>query len=620
MTGSALALLLLSGLAGACQSSFGQILRAGVAAGGLGYLLARGRAAGCSISLEAGLPWGRALIALGCGWVLTEHGVLSGAPVWLTVGRTFLLIGALAGVVVSGCYRGSYSRGDRLVMAGVAVVAVLSLYRGWQAGPLALPLERWGGLVWGGQCGLAWLVVSRYLSAASTGEGRRLAWALWLAIALVAGVGAARIADAVHTSKAAVQAIREGRFAEARQRADEVRAANGRLGMGHLEPAALVARMLAAAGNASSPSTETRTAALLTIGDIAASSGAWEEAATAYGAAAARESEGLTPTDGPPPPDQTAARVRWGSALFEEGLREQGLGLLRAAAQAEPEHAEARLALAVALSRTGAWAEAAEEIRAAARASGLVPPPSAYHGHIISVDLDTLLPESLRPYLARVTAFEITRVLEQMGWRVSHPGMRVAGTELVAPVDVAAVSGGAVSGPDESIRVGADEVSAGIRGYNVAVLDPRSGTATRTGTFGTWIYQNDGQRFADFLAELPSGAIVVGAVREEVSNVLTAPARLELARLGVGAFPAVGESHAFIGVKGAKRGSAVQSVTSGSRTAVGVLAANVSEVVARDRGRLSEFLLQQAGLAPARVAVLVTGTDARTVLTVVSAP
>jgi hypothetical protein len=54
MPGSVLALLLLSGSAGVLQSSLGQILRAGVAAGGLGYRLVRGRAAGGSIALEAG--------------------------------------------------------------------------------------------------------------------------------------------------------------------------------------------------------------------------------------------------------------------------------------------------------------------------------------------------------------------------------------------------------------------------------------------------------------------------------------------------------------------------------------------------------------------------------------
>jgi len=144
------------------------------------------------------------------------------------------------------------------------------------------------------------------------------------------------------------------------------------------------------------------------------------------------------------------------------------------------------------------------------------------------------------------------------------PGETAIGTTGVAtPVDIeidAAPDHAYISIYDEA---GAKtDASAGRRGYNLAVLDPRTGHLLEKRGFDTWANEYEAQRLAEFVAQIPDGRIVVVATKGDAGLHLTQAAVAALRSLGARADlrSAAGQAHALIGVKGAPPGSALELV------------------------------------------------------------
>lgn len=132
----------------------------------------------------------------------------------------------------------------------------------------------------------------------------------------------------------------------------------------------------------------------------------------------------------------------------------------------------------------------------------------------------------------------------------------------VAPVDIAATGAGFDAGRFGEIFVAGRNVIENRRGYHLVAIEPRSGKIDQVDRFDTFSDANESRRLAQFVDSLPRGEIVAGVAVDEVSRELQQEAVDALQQLGV-------ESdlrfqfrmgHAFIGVKGAQPGQALEQV------------------------------------------------------------
>jgi len=167
----------------------------------------------------------------------------------------------------------------------------------------------------------------------------------------------------------------------------------------------------------------------------------------------------------------------------------------------------------------------------------------------------------------------VRRGLNRLGLRFARlerprdvlPGETAIGTTgLTTPMDIeidAAADHAYISLYDEAGTK--TDASAGRRGYNLAVLDPRTGKLLDKRGFDTWANEYEAQRLAEFVARIPAGRIVVVATKGDAARHLTDEAVAALRSLGAQADlrGAAGQAHALIGVKGAAPGSAVELVS-----------------------------------------------------------
>jgi hypothetical protein len=122
-------------------------------------------------------------------------------------------------------------------------------------------------------------------------------------------------------------------------------------------------------------------------------------------------------------------------------------------------------------------------------------------------------------------------------------------------------SGGKPWGDRASIEVNGVERAGRGRGYHLVALEA-TGDVGATEVFDTFADPTASPRLAAWVAGLRPGTIVAGAVKDEASGRLDPAAVAALASLGVagdlrGRFR---ESHAFVGVKGAPPGSALEAL------------------------------------------------------------
>jgi hypothetical protein len=141
------------------------------------------------------------------------------------------------------------------------------------------------------------------------------------------------------------------------------------------------------------------------------------------------------------------------------------------------------------------------------------------------------------------------------------PAHRLGRSGPTVPIDAVARSAGQPYGDTASIRTGIGELAPNRRGYNVVAVDP-SGAVKDRAVFDTLGDPAASAALAAWVQSLPAGTIVLGAVKDEASGRLDGEAVQALSLLGVrgdlrGRYR---ESHAFIGVKGAPAGSAIEAM------------------------------------------------------------
>jgi hypothetical protein len=176
----------------------------------------------------------------------------------------------------------------------------------------------------------------------------------------------------------------------------------------------------------------------------------------------------------------------------------------------------------------------------------------------VPLDRPRLLRYRLEPPYRRAApnVIRLTYGYERVGRR---PGADIGATGMRSPVDVVVVSGGQAHGDVASIRLNAVEHARNRRGYNLVALDP-AGQILGTEAFDTFFDPAASRELARWVDALPPGSIVAGAVRDEASGRLDAAAVRALGTLGVRGDlrHRFRSSHAFVGVKGAAPGTALE--------------------------------------------------------------
>lgn len=180
-------------------------------------------------------------------------------------------------------------------------------------------------------------------------------------------------------------------------------------------------------------------------------------------------------------------------------------------------------------------------------------------------------------YTLDVPAEALRYGLNRVAFRFAHldaprdvlPPVRAIGTtgvESPVDIDIEVHSAGAEGGKFAYVTVERGrrrvDASAHRRGYNIAVLDPKTGDLLEARGFDTWANPYESQALARFLAQVPEGYIVIAAVQEDGARHLTEEAVHALRSIGAGEDMRgrEGQAHAVIGVKGAPPGTALEEV------------------------------------------------------------
>lgn len=156
----------------------------------------------------------------------------------------------------------------------------------------------------------------------------------------------------------------------------------------------------------------------------------------------------------------------------------------------------------------------------------------------------------------------LDRLYPVAGARLAGASRGIGATGVESPVSLAVASAGQEVGDLAEIYVDGQDVSPGGRGYNLAVIDPASGSVEATANFDTHLDEGASAALAAFVAQVPPGRIVAVAAADEASRLLGAGAVEALRGLG-----AAGDlrgrfrwGHAFIGVQGAAPGTALEAL------------------------------------------------------------
>jgi hypothetical protein len=123
-------------------------------------------------------------------------------------------------------------------------------------------------------------------------------------------------------------------------------------------------------------------------------------------------------------------------------------------------------------------------------------------------------------------------------WSV-HGSAAATGAPFALPANLLVRSAGAETGDFAHIYVDGQDLSPNQRGYNLLAHSPEPGTVSRgwqsweAASFDTHLDPSASSRLAAWVAALPSGTVVVGAVRDEASMNLKPEAVEALRTLGV---------------------------------------------------------------------------------------
>jgi hypothetical protein len=142
-------------------------------------------------------------------------------------------------------------------------------------------------------------------------------------------------------------------------------------------------------------------------------------------------------------------------------------------------------------------------------------------------------------------------------------------TGATSPVSIVARSAGNEVGDFAHIFVNGVDAAQNLRGYNIVVLNERTGAVESNAAFDTFASADDSARLVQFIDKIPNGRIVAIAARDTVAGNDAMPPNLTVD--AVNALRTIGASedlrgkfrwsHAIIGVKGAMPGTALEDVS-----------------------------------------------------------
>ncbi len=164
--------------------------------------------------------------------------------------------------------------------------------------------------------------------------------------------------------------------------------------------------------------------------------------------------------------------------------------------------------------------------------------------------------------------FETETVPLRVTWQGDYA---IGDTGFVSPVDISATGAGFNAGRFGEIFVAGKNVIEsraeqsgveGKRGYHLVAINPQNGAVDRVASFDTFADPDASARLAQFIEQLPLNEIVAGVAIDDVSGKLQQSAIDALRSIGVEGdlrfqFRA---GHAFIGVKGAQPGQALEQM------------------------------------------------------------
>jgi hypothetical protein len=567
-------------------------------------------------------------VAVGLGWLrwggkgdaanirVLSRGYLA-VLVWLVY--VFVLANAIAGEV-----------GGRELAALSQGLVLLSAFCFWRSGLALRPLEksdRWvlgcgvllllidlravtdvgWGQAPGGQSGASLILgclalhflISRLLRAKDSLTGGHLLYLPLLAFVLSACIGCVRLGTAAYYGREAVQRFADGQYEEVRGHIERLNTSDSGLRLQPLIVDWLLGEFLDIAGDADQVQ-ET----YVLLGDLAIDNRSWSRAEEAYRRA-------LQDTDGDP-----VIRVRLANALFEKGRQGESL---ESYAEIEGAEAEKTLAMGVALAKLGHWSEANrafEEAFALLGSHGIViplPVGPTFSRHTLREITSPLL----SAYLARLTLYQVVKLMEDRGWAVLHPAMEIGKTGVIAPVDIEARSGGGGTMYEERLMVGRQDWALQKRGYNVVVINPDTGEMEARENFDTWGGAGAANRLSQFLNGLPQGKIVAVTINDEGTTTMLDIHWEAMRQVGSTLRPEFWGSHAFIGVVGAELGTAAETVAQQNFIAlVGALAAKIPPALEVD-GEIETLLAERVLATDAGIAVYLSGLEADDTIAIV---
>ena len=153
-------------------------------------------------------------------------------------------------------------------------------------------------------------------------------------------------------------------------------------------------------------------------------------------------------------------------------------------------------------------------------------------------------------------------------------------TSVRSPASIVVRSAGSEVGDFAHIFVNGVDAAQNLRGYNIVVVDPQTGAVESSAAFDTFGSADESARLAQFVSRIPNGRIVAVAARDTVAG--TAAMAQNLTVEAIDALRSLGAtddlrgkfrwSHALIGVKGARPGTALEdaSETMPAQVVVGI--------------------------------------------------
>lgn len=139
--------------------------------------------------------------------------------------------------------------------------------------------------------------------------------------------------------------------------------------------------------------------------------------------------------------------------------------------------------------------------------------------------------------------------------QVAPPNFAIGRTGVSSPVDIEARAGDL-----GSIKINGREASLLGRGYNLVVIDPRTGNVVQAKVFDTVGEIAQSRAMTDFIAQIPEGMIVVVASQGQASANLGERTVAGLRSIGGQVDPRQDwdRSHVIVGVKGAAIGNGIE--------------------------------------------------------------